>query len=224
LIYFDVVKAQLPATPVAPSPLSPTAGSVVAANTTLTISFGSVEGVQRYQVQRYDRANRSWSYNNNNIRADVCEGGICTVEVPGMAAQTRAIWRVRAYGSEGWGDWTPLIYFDVVDALLPAKPEAPTPLSPTIESEVSANVPLAISFSAIDGVQRYHLQRFDRANRSWSYDNNNVTAAACAAGTCTVEVPGVAAQTRSIWRVRAYGSEDWSDWTPLMYFDVAANR
>ena len=210
LIAFKVV-GQL----VTPTPISPLAGDDVAENEQTLLTFSQVDAAARYQVQRFDGAIRAWSYNNSQITQDVCSAGRCEVAVPGIARQPRALWRVRAFGGGQWSGWSELIDFRVTGEL-----GTPTPISPMAGTEVAENSPVTMRFGEVEGAAQYQLQRFDRTIPAWSFNDNLITPAACSSGACEVTIPGTGQQTRALWRVRAYGDDQWGEWSELTAFDV----
>lgn len=212
LVYFDVTDSVI--IPDAPNPISPLIGSPVVSEQPVTITFGSVAGADRYQVQHYDRTQRQWTYSSASITPSACGTTNCSVSTPGLPEQQRAIWRVRAHNSAGWGGWSELVYFDVQDAvILPATPE---PLFPLEGAVLAAGEPVVVAFTPIDSATQYQVQRYDRELRQWTYSNANIAVDACSDTRCEVAVPGLPAQSDAIWRVRAYNNSGWGQWSRLV--------
>ena len=201
-----------------PVPVSPQHGSTVMANTPVNVSFQEVTGSTRYHVERYDRTIDTWSF-SQFPQIDICTNGLCTLSVPGTGAQTGAIWRVRALNAAGWSDWSDWTYFNVEENDLL---DPPSPISPAHGSTVLAIAPVDLSFQEVTGSTRYHVERYDRTTGTWSFRRYPQTDI-CANGVCSLTIPGTAAQTGAIWRVRALNDVGWSEWSSWIYFNVVGS-
>ena len=92
--------------PPVPQMSSPLRGDVLQAGEPVTLTWAKVDSAQRYQVQRYDRLARSWSYKEVHLSDAVCGDDVCSVVTPAMDQQPRVFWRVSAYNSKGFSGFT----------------------------------------------------------------------------------------------------------------------
>ena len=205
------------AAPPVPMTISPGRLEEVPANQPILLTFSQVASAAFYHVARYDRTIPQWSYSNAQVGQSFCSAGQCQISVPGIPAQDRALWRVRSFGNGQWSAWSTAIPFVVVE---PSAPVAPTPVSPAAGDELPANTPIEVTFTQVPSADRYHVARYDRTIPQWSFNNTNVGQDACSGGLCQLEVPGVPEQARALWRVRAFGNGQWSEWSASIAFDV----
>ena len=208
--------------PVTPLAIYPAAGDTVVENEAVVIRFGPVANATRYHVQRYDGAIRKTSFSDNGILPNACSGASCTVLVPSIAAQDRASWRVRALNVAGWSDWSRWVEFTVLEAV--TTPATPIAIYPAAGDSVVENKAVVIRFGQVANATRYHVQRYDRAIRKTSFSDNRILPNSCSGASCTVSVPGISAQDRASWRVRALNVAGWSDWSRWIDFAVESGE
>lgn len=206
---FNVIEAIKPSLPAVLSPLN---GDNQLPDEPIVLSWTKVDSASRYYVQRYDRLNRSWSYQKLHQARDVCDATSCSIVTPGLAEQSNVFWRVRAYnlqGASGFTDFRDTV-FDIKPSLPPAKVDL---ISPINRAEVAADMPVTLVFSKVNGATSYHIQRFDRIAFRWSYSKVLAAADICDDSQCSVSVPGTAAQQLTFWRVNSKNSVGSSGFT-----------
>lgn len=92
--------------PPIPTMVSPLDGDIVPSNEPVTLIWDADEQALRYQVRRYDRVTKSWSYIENHWKEDVCSVSTCSIEVPGTDTHDSSFWRVLGWNRRGNGTWS----------------------------------------------------------------------------------------------------------------------
>ena len=219
--YFDAVPASLSAVPSAPVLTSPINRADVAPNSGFTATFQAIAGqaIIQYQVQRFDRVARRWSYNEIHT-ADICNGSTCSVTVAGVPVDVNHAWRVRAYNALGWGAFSQA-YFDAVPASL-TNPTAVTAISPINREVKAADEVVDVVFTPLQDqyIDRYQVLSFDRTVGKWTGNKVFTASDICNVDRCTASIPGVPVQYNAAWRVRGYNLLGWGAWSPITYYDV----
>ncbi len=131
----------------------------IATESSVTLSWTSVEGAEGYQIFKYDSAEKKFTKIKNLTTTTYTDGT--------LAFGTTEAYRVRAYKKDAKGDWAYTSFSsDFVATCLPPAPSAPVKVS---VNESSAT----IKWSSVKGATGYYVYRYDLV--SGSYENVGTT-------------------------------------------------
>jgi O-glycosyl hydrolase/fibronectin type 3 domain-containing protein len=130
------------ATPLPPPPAAPTISSVIAANASVTVSWGAVSGASSYNI--YYQSGTTVTITT----AIKMSGATSGQSVTGLTNGTQyafALTAVNAGGESGLG------------AVQTATPVLPVPSAPVISSVTAGNASVTVSWGAVSGASSYNL-------------------------------------------------------------------
>ena len=143
--------------PGSPTLLSPTQTVATASPTFSWEKLG--EEVNQYRLQVRDRSISEQVHNQIHFASDICSADTCSQTIgESLGFDDNHVWRVRAYNSAGWGDWTP---FQEFGYLLSSPPVVPTLIAPL--SAVQTASPTFSWENLGEEVNQYRLQVRDRS-------------------------------------------------------------
>ncbi len=159
----------------------------------LTLDWSDATGALSYRVQ----VDNDSDFTSTAIDDQVTSS---TLDISGLASGTRYFWRVRGYNGCGWGNWSDTSWFKTCYLV-----GAPVLVAPAEGDTVTAK-PASFDWDNVATASKYQFQVDDTV-------------------TCVsplIDVQLVASQfgtydlqdgTRYYWRVRAYGTCGWGDWS-----------
>ncbi len=131
--------------------------------------------------------------------------------VTNLSKSTTYYWRVRAYNSEGYSNWSDIFSFSTINALQ-------TPLL-NLPSHNSSLIPLnpILSWNAVPGATSYCLQISTSENFAVvKYNLENIT-------TTSSLITNLDRNSGYFWKVKASGSGSESNWSEPWYFTTIGN-
>jgi hypothetical protein len=189
------------AAPSAPTLVSPANGAT-GVSTTPTLSWNSVSGADRYEVEVHGNSGFT-----NIIFQNLNVTGTSVAVSPALQNGTTYYWRVRAANEGGPSGWSSRSFTTVV-----APPSAPTLASPS-NGETGVSTTPTLSWNSTTGADSYNLQLTTQENFTTPLIN--------ASGILTTSysvVNALAKSTEFQWRVQAANSGGTSSWTPIWAF------
>jgi len=163
----------------------------------------------------YDSVVGAITVNETNLPTSSCVNGSCAYVLAPMSPQEGAYWRVRARGSEGWGDWSIQGEFTIESLAVPVI------LSPLSGGISNAEEGLQLSFAPVAQAISYQTQLYDTELERWS-QLSDVNSVACSDDVCTLNAGIFPQQLGASWRVRASNEYGVSDWSSPAVFDMVS--
>jgi hypothetical protein len=193
------------AAPSAPTLASPANGAT-GVSTTPTLSWNSVSGANRYEVEVHGNSGfTNLIFQNQNVT------GTSVSVSPALQNGTTYYWRVRAVNDGGSSGWSSRSFTTVV-----AAPSAPTLASPANGATGVSTTP-TLSWNSVSGANRYEVEVHGNSGfTNLIFQNQNVT------GTSVSVSPALQNGTTYYWRVRAVNDGGSSGWSSRSFTTVVA--
>ena len=199
---------QVISSPSIPQLISPTGST---ADSTPTFSWESVKWAEQYSLWIYDSSGSTvftkW-YTADNI----VSGNICYATLSQSLSSGNYEWRVRAWNSLGYGDWSEAASLNVSVAT----PGQASLISPS--GQIAVNAP-NFTWNAVSNTEQYCLWICDLSGNTvfsrW-YTASEITSNAI----CVVNSPITMANGSYYWRIRAWNSDGFGVWSSSMSFTV----
>jgi hypothetical protein len=184
--------------PNAPTLYSPQNGDT-AVSQPVALDWSDVSVATDYQVQVDSNSN----FNAPQINQ---QSALSYYNASGLADCKLYYWRVQAYNSSGWGSWSEIWSF----ATSGCPPNAPTLYSPQ-NGDTAVSQPVALNWSDVSVATNYQVQVDSNSNFNAPQINQQ-------SALSYYNASGLADCKLYYWRVRAYNSNGWGDWSEIWSF------
>ncbi len=148
-----------------------------------------------YQVQVDTAANFATIIDSTSL-ADT------TLQLSGLAGRSVYYWRVRGANGCGFGDWSDTIWFKTCYMSAVANLTAP------VDGDTIDPKPIAFDWDNVAGASKYRFQVDDTISFAHPIISEQLVASQF--GTYDLDY-----ETKYYWRVQAYDTCGWGDWTPV---------
>lgn len=177
-------------------------------------SWKASAGATKYGLRVYSLAKKAYVASYDVSATYLCTGEDCWYKPSVNLVAGEYQFRVRAYNSFGWGDYSDWMPFSVQ-----LVPDAPTLVSPT---GTTSNLSPAYTWNQLNGPTSYYLMVWDVSAGEYLIYRGKNTADVCNGTTCSyVSTLNVEPGKSYRFKVRAYNSFGWGAYSPEMEFSVA---
>jgi len=180
-------------------------------------AWQDVGNADEYHLLVWDRVVGAWVHNAKHQTTDICSGGTCAVN-PSVDIEfsQNHFWRVRARNINGWSDWSVQFTFHYPDVL----PGPITPIGPLGTTDEA--IP-EYTWQDLGNAVEYQVLVYDRTVGQWIHNERHLASDICDGELCVIQ-PGVSVgpSNNHNWRVRAFNSAGWTDWSERFVFGYSA--
>ena len=199
---------QVTASPSIPQLISPTGST---ADPTPTFSWGNVKGAEQYALWIYDSSGNT-VFSKWYMADDIVSGNTCYATISQSLSNGYYSWKVRAWNSLGYGNWSESASFNVSAA----GPGQASLISPS--GVITGNAP-DFTWNAVSNTEQYCLWIFDLSGNTvfsnW-YSASEITSNAL----CEVNSPITMTNGSYFWQIRTWNSDGFGAWGLPMSFAI----